>query len=205
MNTDTNNQTASQNIFNEEKSFRNYRPRLSFYHANGKGTGSAARFEVVPASSDQAGVIYLTLAQQKSIATGMDDQGKRQYATFDWQNRVTVKLNFSDLCQMLLIFRGQATVIAEGKGLYHDSRNTTTIINLTRQTEPYAGLALEVSRRSKIESEPAVRIRIVFKDAEAFGIGAVLEQSLGIIAFGIPKEASYTPATIRPEAELPAV
>jgi len=204
MNTDTNNQTTSQNIFNGDKSFRNYRPRLSLYHANGKGTGSAARFEVVPASSDQAGVVYLTLAQQKSIAT-MDDQGKRQYATFDWQNRVTVKLNFSDLCQMLLIFRGQATVIADGKGLYHDSRNTTTIINLTRQTEPYAGLALEVSRRSKIESEPAVRIRIMFKDSETFGIGAVLEQSLGIIAFGIPKEISYTTATIRPEVELPAV
>ena len=135
----------------------------------------------------------------------MDDQGKRQYATFDWQNRVTVKLNFSDLCQMLLVFRGQAKAIADGKGLYHDCRNTSTIINLTQQAEPYQGLALDVSRRSKIESEPAVRIRIVFKDSEAFGVGAVLEQSLWIIAFGIPKEAGYAPSTPRHEAEVPAV
>ena len=205
MNTDTNNQNGTTNIFDEERSFRDYRPRLSFYHANGKGTGSAARFEVVPACSDRDGVIYLTLAQQKSIATGVDDQGKRQYATFDWQNRVTVKLNFSDLCQMLLIFRGQATIIADGKGLYHDSRNMTTIINLTQQAEPYLGLALDVSRRSKAESDPAVRVRIVFNSAETFGLGAVIEQSLGIIAFGISKEAFCIPAPACSESKRSAI
>lgn len=205
MNTDTDNQTASQKLFNEERSPRNYRPRLSFYHANGKGSGSAAQFEVVPACGDREGVVYMTLAQQKSVATGLDEKGKRQYATFDWQNRITVKLNFSDLCQMLLVFRGQTTSIADGKGLYHDSRNMTTIINLTRQTEPYAGLALNVSRRSKAESEQAVRVRIVFKDVEAFGVGAVLEQSLGIIAFGIPRDAICASVPVRAEVELPAV
>ena len=203
MNTDTNNQKKSQNIFSEETAFRAYRPRLSFYHANGKGSGSAAQLEVVPASGDRDGSVYLTLAQQKSIA-GVDDQGNRQYATFDWQNRVTVKLNFSDLCQMLLVFREQTTAILGGKGLYHDSPNMTTIINLTQQTEPYAGLSLDVSRRSKTESETAVRVHIMFNEAEALGLGVVLEQSLGIIAFGIPKENKYTPAP-RQEAEQSAI
>jgi len=205
MNTDTNNQGTVQNIFSEEESSRAYRPRLSFYHANGKGSGSAAQLEVVPARSDREGAVYMTLAQQKSVATGVDDQGRRQYATFDWQNRVTVKLNFNDLCQMLLVMRGKATAIAEGKGLYHDSRNMTTIINLTRQAEPYTGVALDVSRKSKVESESANRIRINFNDAEAFGIGTVLEQILGLIAFGIPKESRYASASVRSEAEQPAV
>jgi hypothetical protein len=204
MNTETHTAKNPQNIFNEEESHRNYRPRLSFYHANGKGTGSAAQFEVVPASGDRSGAIYLTLAQQNRVS-GIDEQGKRQYATFDWQNRVTVKLNFSDLCQMLMVFRGLTSSIADGKGLYHDSRNMTTIINLSRQSEPYTGVALELSRKSKTESDSAVRVRIIFNDAEAFGVGAVLEQSLGVIAFGIPEEAVYSPVRAPLETEQPAI
>ncbi|MFA7172838.1 MAG: hypothetical protein WC340_05400 [Kiritimatiellia bacterium] len=199
MNNETSNQSEMQNNSHEEQITRTYRPRLSFYHANNKGSGSAAQFELVPACGDRDGVIYLTLAQQKSVATGSVEQGNRQYATFDWQNRVTVKLNFSDICQMLQVFRGAATTIAEGKGLYHSSHNTTTIINLTRQADPYPGLALEVSRRNKSESEAPNRVRIMLNSAEAFGVGAVLEQSLGVIAFGIPKEpfSEFTPP--RPE------
>lgn len=191
MNTDTNNPMNAQKTADEETAFRPYRPRLSFYHANSKGSGSAVRFEVIPACGEREGVVFMTLAQQKSVAAGSNDQGNRQHATFDWQNRVTVKLNFNDLCQMLLVFRGQATTINDGKGLYHDARTTTTLINLTRQAEPYPGLSLDVSRKGKSEGEPAIRVRILFNGAEVLGLGAVLEQSLGVVAFGIPKEATY--------------
>lgn len=187
MNTNTNTGTT-QKLSDDEAPARIFRPRLSVYHANGKGSGSAARFEVVPASGDRDGAVFLTLAMQKSVATGTVDQGNRQHATFDWVNRITMKLNFGDLCQMLLVFKGQLAAIAEGKGLYHDSRSTTTIINLTRQSDPHPGLALEVSRRSKDDPESTVRARIVFNAAEAYGLGAALEQVLGLLAFGIPKE-----------------
>ncbi len=205
MNTDTNNPMNTQKSADEDTAFRPYRPRLSFYHANSKGSGSAVRFEVIPACGDREGVVFMTLAQQKSVAGGTDDQGNRQHATFDWQNRVTVKLNFNDLCQMLLVFRGQATTINDGKGLYHDARTTTTLINLTRQAEPYPGLSLDVSRKGKSEGEPAIRVRILFNAAEAFGLGAVLEQSLGLIAFGIPKEPTYAAGPARTETERAAI
>jgi hypothetical protein len=201
MNTDTNSTGTLQRTSEEEAPARSYRPRLSFYHANGKGTGSAARFEVVPAGGDRDGSVFLTLALQKSVATGSVEQGNRQYATFDWANRITVKLGFGDLCQMLLVFRGQAATIAEGKGLFHDSRATTTIINLTRQADPHPGHALEVSRRGKGEAEQAARVRIVFNAAEAFGLGAALEQALGLLAFGVPKEAVFAPGQPRAEAD----
>ena len=204
MNNGTNIPDTVQKSSDNDASARNYRPRLSFYHANGKGSGSAAQFEVVPACGDRDGAVFLTLAPQKSVATGSAGQGNRQHATFDWANRVTVKLNFSDLCQMLPVFKGLAPTLADGKGLYHDSRNTTTLINLTRQAEPYAGWTLDVSRRGKAESEPAVRTRIVFNAAEAFGLGAVLEQSLGLLAFGIPSDAFYTSSPARAEAESAA-
>ena len=115
-----------------------------------------------------------------------------------------MKLNFGDLCQMLLVFRGLAATIADGKGLYHDSRNMTTLINLTRQTEPHPGLALDVSRRGKTESEPAARARIVFNSAEAFGLGAALEQTLGLLAFGIQKDAVCSPFPAPAETERAA-
>ncbi len=201
MNTERENQSNAQSIFDDERSSRAYRPRLSLYHANAKGSGSAARFELVPATGDRDGAIYLTLAQQKSVASAAGEDGRAQYATFDWQNRVTVKLNFSDICQMLLVFRGVADAVADGKGLYHSSGSMTTIINLTRQSEPYAGVALEVSRRSKSEPDAAVRVRIVLKEAEAFGVGTVLEQSLALIAFGVPKEALLQTAASRCDAD----
>ncbi|HRR34081.1 MAG TPA: hypothetical protein P5026_08290 [Kiritimatiellia bacterium] len=169
---------------------RAYRPRLSFYHANSKGTGSAARLEVVPATGERDGAIYMTLAPQKSVASGSAEQGNRQHATFDWQNRVTVKLNFTDLSQLLLVLKRAAATIAEGKGLYHDNRTSTTIINLARQTEPYPGYALDVSRRSKSEPDAVTRVRILFNSVEAFGLGVVLEQALGLVAFGIPRHVS---------------
>lgn len=169
---------------------RAYRPRLSFYHANSKGTGSAARLEVVPATGERDGAIFMTLAQQKSVASGSAEQGNRQHATFDWQNRVTVKLNFTDLSQLLLVLKGAAATIADGKGLYHDNRTSTTLINLTRQTEPYPGYALDVSRRSKSEPDATTRVRILFNGVEAFGLGTVLEQALGLVAFGIPRNPS---------------
>ena len=205
MNNSTNTPDTAQKPFDNDAPARTYRPQLSFYHANGKGSGSAARFEVVPACGDRDGAVFLTLAQQKSIAAGSAEQGNRQYATFDWPNRVTVKLNFSDLCQMLPVFKGLAATVADGKGLYHDSRSTTTLINLTRQAEPYTGLALEVSRRGKAESEPATRTRIVFNNTEAFGLGAVLEQVLGLLAFGVPNDAMHIPGPARAEAGLAAI
>ncbi len=205
MNNRTNSSDSAQKTTEADASVRTYRPRLSFYHANGKGSGSAAQFEVVPACGERDGAVFLTLAQQKSVASGSAEQGNRQHATFDWHNRLIVKLNFGDLCQLLQVLKGQVASIAEGKGLYHDSRNTTTLINLTRQPEPYAGWALEVSRRGKAEAEAAVRTRIVFNGAEVFGLGVVLEQALGLLAFGIPNDAFYTSSAARAEAEPAAL
>lgn len=201
MNNTTTDQTTAQEFNSDRAQTRSYRPALNFYHANGKGTGSVARFEVVPASGDRDGAVFLTLAQQKSVASGSAEQGNRQHATFDWANRVTVKLNFGDLCQMLPVFKGQAATIGDGKGLYHDSGSTTTIINCAHQTEPYPGYALDVSRRSKSGGDPAPRIRILFNSTEAYGLGVVLEQALGLLAFGIPRDVRPALAPVSAESD----
>jgi hypothetical protein len=204
MNTAINNQNSTTKLFDEAPANSSYRPRLTFYHANGKGSGSAAQFEVVPAAGDRSGAVYMTLARQNSVA-GVNDDGKRQYASFDWQNKVIAKLNFNDLCQMLLVSSGKNKTIADGKGLYHDSRNKTTIINVTRQTEPFPGLVLEVSRKDKDGDHDPIRVRIVLNDAETYGLGAVLEQSLSVVAFGIHRKSRQFTASAHPETEQPAI
>lgn len=189
MNSKNDNRSTSQESTRGTTAARSYRPALSIYHANGKGTGSAVRFEVVPATGERDGAVFMTLAQQKSVASGSNDQGNRQHATFDWQNRITVKLNFSDLCQMVPVLKGLVPNIADGKGLYHDSRASITTIGLAVQMEPVRGHALDVSSRPKTGGEQASRIRILFNVSEAFGLGAVLEQSMGLVAFGIPRNS----------------
>ena len=74
-----------------------------------------------------------------------------------------------------------------------------------RQSEPYIGLELEVSRRGKAESEQALRMRTVSNNTEAFGLGAVWEQVLGLLAFGIPNDAFYTSSPARAEGEPAAI
>lgn len=188
MNSKNDNRATAQDNAQGATKTRNYRPALSIYHANGKGTGSAVRFEVVPAASGRDGAVFMTLAQQKSVASGSREHGNRQHATFDWQNRVTVKLNFDDLCRMIPVLRGITPGIAEdGKGLYHDSRSAVSTICLAFQTEPVRGHALDVSCRPKTGGGQPTRVRILFNAAEAFGLAVVLEQALGLVAFGIPR------------------
>ncbi len=204
MYTETNQTNGTAKRFDHDNSNHSYRPRLTFYHANSKGSGSAAQFEAVPADGDRSGAVYMTLARQNGVA-GVNGEGKREYASFDWQNKVIVKLNFNDLCQMLMVFRGKSQTIADGKGLYHDNRNMTTFINLTRQSEPFPGLVLDVSRKAKEGDSGPVRVRIVLNDAETYGLGTVLEQSLTVIAFGIPREFRHPGAPAHPETEQPAM
>jgi len=157
---------------------RQYRPKLLFYHANAKGSGSAAQFECYAANSDQEGRFFVSMAPQRQVA----DEG--QNATFDWKNKVVVKLGFGDLSAILLVLRGRTAELGDSKGLYHDSKTSTTIIRLTKQVEPYSGYAFELSRKSKEGNEAINRVRIVFSDIEAYGLACALEQSMGLIAFG---------------------
>ena len=157
---------------------RHYRPKLLFYHANAKGSGSAAQFECYAASGDQEGRIFVSMAPQRHVA----EDG--QNATFDWKNKVVVKLGFSDLSALLLVLNGRIAELGDGKGLYHDSKSSTTIIRLAKQADPYSGYAFELSRKPKEGNETISRVRIVFSDAEAYGLACALEQSMGLIAFG---------------------
>ncbi|MBP1588835.1 MAG: hypothetical protein ILO10_01415 [Kiritimatiellae bacterium] len=159
---------------------RVYAPRLALYHQNGKGTGSAFTLELRPATSEKDGVMFAALAPQKTAAA------RNVPASFGWSEKITVKLDFSDICQMLLVLTGRAESLGEGKGLLHDGPSTRTFISLTHKTEaPWTGYLLEFSRKDKAAPDgSAARQRILLTDAEAYGLTLILQNELPHLVFG---------------------
>ena len=161
------------------------RPRLSYYHPNGRGTGCAVQFELHPAHGMTEGSVWVAFAKQKTV--GMVEGTTRILPTFDTDNRIWIKLDMYDLMQMLQVFRGMQESIEDGKGLFHRTQEYYDIIKLEHRIEPVPGYLFEVSRR-KYESEDAPeRIGIVFSVAEALGLSLAIEQSILYVAFGIPE------------------
>lgn len=159
------------------------RPRLSFYHPNGRGTGGAVQFELHPAHDQIDGSIFATFARQKTCGTR--ENGITTYPSFDWENRICVKLDLSDLIQMLQTFRGYQESIADGKGLFHRTTTANMIIKLEHRIEPCPGYVFEVTRR-EIGAEDTQRAVIMLTVNEAFMLSLAIEQSIGVLAFGIP-------------------
>ena len=164
---------------------REFRPTLTIYHPNSRGTGSAIKMELHPAHDDVDGCFMMTLANQKTI--GSVAGGVRKAATFDWENHITVKLDFSDICRMLQVFRGECESIEDGKGLFHVAPMFSTKIVLRHVVEPKPGYSLEVYRNASGKDAPDTSSRIFFNSAEAYGIAMSFEASIGVICFGIPK------------------
>ena len=145
--------------------------------------------ELHPAHDDIDGSIMVTFANQiapddaKSDAPG---DGYRRFARFDWQNRITIKLDFSDLCRILQVFRGECESIEDGKGLIHSSPGFLTKIQLRHIQEPKHGFMFEVYKNATDKS-----------GAEAYGLAMSFEASIGIICFGIPKVIPHDVSSYR--------
>ncbi|MBR4893727.1 MAG: hypothetical protein IKZ36_00840, partial [Kiritimatiellae bacterium] len=102
----------STNTNNKQKQYRNFRPKFSLYHANAKGTGCALKMEMHPALGDADGYFMVGLAGQLTVG---DRRGSEPvYPTFDWNNAMYVKLDFSDITKILEVFRGMTESIDDG-------------------------------------------------------------------------------------------
>ena len=173
-----------------------YRPKFAIYHPNGKGTGCAMKMELHPAHGDHDGCIMMSVAPQKTIG---DLRGPtRKFPTFDWENRICVKLDFSDICKLLQVFRGESESLEDGKGLYHRSARFTTRIVFRHMINPVQGYSLEVYRDTAGHPEASRSVHLMLNPWEALGVGIAFENSIGVICFGIPRVLAHEP---REEAE----
>lgn len=173
-----------------------FRPKLSFYHPNAKGTGCALSLELHPAHDQTDGSIMAQFANQKTI--GNRNAANPTYSRFDWENSICVKLDFTDLTKMLQVFRGECESLEDGKGLYHISPRATTRIVLRHVLEPVTGYSLEVYRNAGGPTE-GTTARIFLAPNEASGLAVAVENSLGVICFGIPTVIPHDTTAYRRE------
>lgn len=156
-------------------------PKLSFYHANARGTGCALFLELIPAKWCEDGYVIMTLANQ----TVDKNEKPPVFPTFEMGNPIVVKLDFMDLSKILQVLRGECESIDDGRGLYHRSASTTTAIRFSHVLDPMCGYTLDVTRMTngKRDEEHAT---IVLTSAEACGLAEALRMALGLVAFGAP-------------------
>jgi hypothetical protein len=156
--------------------------KLVFYHPNSSGTGAALQLEprFNRRESDRYNCFFLDLATQKTAASG--EGGRSVPATFDWEHKLTVKLDFADLCELLAVLEGKTDKAGgQRNGLYHDNGKACTIIAFQRSTEK-AGYLLSLSKKIKQDGQ-IVRANFVLSDAEALGLRAILQVGLFFLSF----------------------
>jgi len=155
---------------------------ISFYHPNSKGSGSALRLEprLNRDDDDRYNCFFIEMAAQKTPA--VREQGRVTPATFDWSKKITVKLNFLDIAEMLTVLEGRADKIGgERSGLFHASGSMNTLISLQRnqETRTYY-FALSCKRKA---SDPAQKIGIVLSETEATGLRCLFQTGLFFVTF----------------------
>ena len=161
------------------------RPReqkLVLYHPTTTGSGSAVQLEprLNRREPDRYNCFFLEMAAQKTVV-GRDGANK-VYPTFDWENKLTVKLDFADTCEILSVLEGrQERAGGQRNGLYHETARASTVITLFHNAEK-GGFSLGLSQKDKA-SGGLVRLHITLSEAEAVGIRNILQTGLFFITF----------------------
>jgi hypothetical protein len=156
--------------------------RLAWYHPNGAGNGTAMQLELKLSrrESDRYNCFFMEMAQQKTSA-GRDGE-RRVAATFDWERKLTVKLGFTDVCELLTVLEGRAEKVGgQRSGLYHENGKACTVIGFQKNTEK-GGYLVSLSRKDKASGQVA-KMFMALSEAEATGLRCVLQGSLVYLAF----------------------
>ena len=164
------------------------RPSYCCCHPNAKGTGCTVHFELHPAHDNVEGSVFVTFAAQKTV--GSFEEGRRILPTFDWENRVVVRLTINEVAEMLEVFRGYREKLEDGNGLFHRTPKANTVITLEHRVEPVPGYLFGVSRRP-VDGEIR-RMSLLIAMKEAIVLTEALSNGLLYMAFGIPKVVSRT-------------
>lgn len=171
-----------------------FRPNLTFYHPNAKGTGGAISLNLHPAHDDVGGSIMAKVANQTAVA---DRRGPNPtFARFDWENAICVKLDFNDLCKILQVFRGECESIDDGRGLYHRSPAGATRIVLRRLVTPVPGYSLELYR-TRADGVSEANAHLLISPTEALGLCEAISGSMSLICFGIPMLVAHDTSAYR--------
>ncbi|HMP72695.1 MAG TPA: hypothetical protein PKE55_05465 [Kiritimatiellia bacterium] len=154
---------------------------IGFYHPNSKGTGSALRLEprLNRDDADRYNCFFIEMARQKTPARR--EGGKMVAATFDWDQKITVKLSFMDVAELLTVAEGRAARVGgERNGLYHATGKGNTLISFQRNPEQgtfFLGLS------AKRGAEEANKVCITLSETEVTGLRCLFQTGLFFVTF----------------------
>ena len=169
---------------NNENNITTAGAALAFYHPNAKGTGSAIRFTVEPATAQREGAVRMAVAKQATIAS-YDEPSSR--ATFDWAGACTVRFSVVETAEMLMVFGGQVSLLTHNgrDGFYHNDPDSTTSVTLQRSEDPNrSGFFFGVGVTPKADPNARQYRTFCFWPSEAFALRAALLAKFGELAFG---------------------
>lgn len=155
--------------------------KLVIYHPTGAGTGAALQLEprVNRKDADRYNCFFLEMSSQKTAASR--DGGKQIPASFDWEHKLTVKLDFTDICEMLAVLEGRVDKLGGAKsGLFHQNGNSSTVISLQRADK--GGYFVGLSRKNG-ETGSVTRVNITLSEAEAIGLRSIFQAGLFFVTF----------------------
>ena len=143
----------------------------------------------------------LSIANQSAVggqAGGGQVGGGQQFARFDWENAITVKLGFADLCAMLQVFNGECESLGDGRGIYHRTARALTKIVLRHLVDPRPCYSLELYR-TLTANGGETRAHLLISSAEAEGLRAAILGSMSVVCFGIPMLIPHDTSAYRAE------
>lgn len=155
---------------------------LGFYHQNNRGTGSAMRLEprINRNDTDRYNCFFIEMAAQKSAAR-RDAVGVVP-ATFDWNKKITVKLNFMDIAELLTVLEGRALRIGgERNGLFHANAAGNTLISFQRN--PEQGTYYFALSCKRANDQTPQKLGIMLSEAEATGLRCLFQTGLFFLTF----------------------
>lgn len=173
---------AGKVILTEEE--RRMKGVLSIYHPNGRGTGSALKMSIVPASNKCEGEVWMVAARQSPAA---------KYQTrFNWDDAICASLGPVDAARLLMVFRGECESVNDGAGIFirfPGEKCDAVKVTLRHVVEPVAGYVFEFFHSFREDGGKGAEaktetVRVFLVAAEALAISLALEQSMRLLAFG---------------------
>jgi len=171
-----------------------YEGRLAFFHPTTGGKGSALRFDFRPARRDREGYFFAEMAPQKSLPQRQG--GTLKAATFDWDNKLIVKLGFTDICAMQAVLEGLTLSAGGERGLYHQAATASSVITFKKAPDNNSGFVFEISRKANNSTDKPQRQWIQLSAAEGCALRHIFGASFFHLCFyqvAIPTKAENVP------------
>lgn len=160
------------------KPANNLLPSFGIYHPNAKGNGSAMSVRVSAAKLNQAGYVQIELAKQQTVG----DAERNVYPTFNWRDRIIVRINPVEVAEVVRCLRGMTESIRDGAGFFHKTDGRAAKITMVHVVEPKPCYQLKVVSETiaGVDREAAIYIH----PAEAMALECALVASMGRLCFG---------------------